>query len=46
LIHKYVTRCTSILFHKMFLTFERFLAIQLSKYVFIFYRFFIVIWLG
>jgi hypothetical protein len=42
--HKYVPRCAYILFHKTFLTFERFLTIQLSKYMLILAEFFIVIY--
>jgi hypothetical protein len=38
--HKYAPRYVYILFHKMFLTFERYLAIWLSKCVFIFAGFF------
>jgi purine-cytosine permease-like protein len=34
--HKYAPICAYILFHKTFLTFERFFVIWLSKYVFIF----------
>jgi hypothetical protein len=41
--HKYAPRCAYILFHITFLTFERFLVIWLSKYVFIFTELFTMI---